>query len=105
MLANYAQLVQFYYAPLACFVDALDKEKDQAWQDAVDAGEQAKIKALENRCTETQAEAWAVKIRDGWFQDWMAEELPGSGPEERKWRTAILAERGIQSKDETPPTG
>ena len=81
------------------------QEKDQAWQDAVDAGEQAKSKALENRCTETLAEAWAVKIRDGWFQDWMAEELPGSGPEERKWRTAILAERGIQSKDETPPTG
>ena len=81
------------------------QEKDQTWQDAVDAGEQAKSKALENRCTEAQAEAWAVKIRDGWFQDWMAEELPGSGPEERKWRTAILAERGIQSKDETPPTG
>ena len=53
------------------------QEKDQAWQDAVDAGEQAKSKALENRCTETLAEAWAVKIRDRWFQDWMSEELPG----------------------------
>ena len=81
------------------------QEKDQAWQDAVDAGEQAKSKALRNRCTETQAEARGVKIRDQWFQEWMAEELPGSGPEERRWRTAILAERGIQSKDETPPTG
>ena len=28
MLANYAQVVQFYSVPLACFVDALDSQAD-----------------------------------------------------------------------------